>query len=265
MELGNPIDFTGRAVIVTGGTKGIGAAIAEAFLSAGAEVMVCGRSTSVALPSPGGRQAAFVPADVRDPTAAARLVAATVQRFGRLDVLVNNAGGSPDADAATVSPRFVERVVTLNLLAPFYVAQAANLVMREQPEGGSVINIGSVSAHDPQPGTAAYSAAKAGLLGLTRALALEWAPKVRVNHITAGLIRTANATALYGEDDGAAVAGIVPMGRLAVPADVAHACLWLAGPHSSYVNGADLAVHGGGEIPARELARREPEPPFSSP
>ncbi|MBK3588752.1 SDR family NAD(P)-dependent oxidoreductase, partial [Streptomyces sp. MBT57] len=89
MQLGNPIDFTGRAVIVTGGTKGIGAAIAEAFLSAGAEVVVCGRTTPAALPSSGGRQAAFVPADVRDPAAAALLVAATVQRSGRLDVLVN--------------------------------------------------------------------------------------------------------------------------------------------------------------------------------
>lgn len=265
MELGNPIDFTGRAVIVTGGTQGIGAAIAEAFLAAGAEVMVCGRTTPATLPSSDGRHAVFRSTDVRDPAAAAQLVAATAERFGRLDVLVNNAGGSPDADAATASPRFAERVVALNLLAPFYVAQAANLVMREQPEGGCVINIGSVSAHHPQPGTAAYSAAKAGLLGLTRALALEWAPKVRVNHITAGPIRTASATALYGEDDGAAVAGIVPMGRLAVPADVAHACLWLAGPHSSYVNGADLAVHGGGEIPARDLARRAPRPPFSSP
>ncbi|WP_411080244.1 SDR family oxidoreductase [Streptomyces sp. cmx-18-6] len=266
MELGNPIDFTGRAVIVTGGSKGLGAVIAEAFLAAGAEVMVCGRTAPATLPSSGGRQAAFRSTDVRDPDAAARLATAATERFGRLDVLVNNAGGSPDADAATVSPRFVEKVVALNLLAPFYVAQAANLVMREQPEGGSVINIGSVSAHDPQPGTAAYSAAKAGLLGLTRALALEWAPMVRVNHITAGLIRTASATGLYGEDGGTAVAGVVPMGRLAAPADVARACLWLAGPHASYVNGADLAVHGGGEIPARDLARRSiAPPPFSSP
>lgn len=104
MELGNPIDFTGRAVIVTGGTQGIGAAIAEAFLAAGAEVMVCGRTTPATLPSSDGRHAAFRSTDVRDPAAAAQLVAATAQRFGRLDVLVNNAGGSPDADAATASP-----------------------------------------------------------------------------------------------------------------------------------------------------------------
>ncbi len=255
------MDFTGQAVLVTGGTRGLGAAIARAFLASGADVLVCGRGTPAAPPSTGGREAAFQVADLRDPVAAADVVTAAAKRFGRLDVLVNNAGGSPDADAATVSPRFVEKVVALNLLAPFYTAQAANLVMREQPGGGSVINIGSVSAHAPQPGTAAYSAAKAGLLGLTRALALEWAPRVRVNHITAGLVRTENAAALYGDTDGGAVAGVVPMGRLAEPDDVARACLWLACDLSSYITGADLAVHGGGEIPARYAVGRHPTLP----
>ncbi|MFJ9107671.1 SDR family oxidoreductase [Streptomyces sp. NPDC102283] len=264
MDQYRAMDLTGRVALVTGGTRGLGAALARAFLASGADVMVCGRRTPHAPPSTGGRAASFRAADLRDPAAAADLVRTTAERFGRLDVLVNNAGGSPDADAATVSPRFVEKVVALNLLAPFHTAQAANLVMREQPDGGCVINIGSVSAHDPQPGTAAYTAAKAGLLGLTRALALEWAPRVRVNHITAGPIRTENATALYGDDEGAAVADIVPMGRLAEPDDVARACLWLACDLSSYVNGADLAVHGGGEIPARYATRRT-MPPFSSP
>ncbi|MFG2500739.1 SDR family oxidoreductase [Streptomyces sp. NPDC048441] len=260
MGNGSPLDFTGRVVLVTGGTKGIGAAIAEGFLSAGADVVVCGRGAPATPPAADGRDAVFLPCDVRDPEAAAGLVDATVERFGRLDVVVNNAGGSPDADAATVSPRFVEKIVALNLLAPFYVAQAANKVMRGQESGGTVINIGSVSAHDPQPGTAAYTAAKAGLLALTRALALEWAPRVRVNHITTGLIRTESAAAVYGEDGGAAVADIIPMGRMAVPEDVAHACLFLAGDLSGYVNGADLAVHGGGEIPARFLAARQNTP-----
>ncbi|WP_406098767.1 SDR family oxidoreductase [Streptomyces sp. NBC_01013] len=256
MEIGGPLDFTGQVVLVTGGTRGIGAAISGAFLGAGAEVVVCGRTTPETLPAAEGRRAVFVPADVRDPAAASSLVDAAVERFGRLDVLVNNAGGSPDADAATVSPRFVERVVALNLLAPFYVAQAAHRVMRAQDGGGSVINIGSVSGQDPQPGTAAYSAAKAGLLALTKALALEWAPAVRVNHITTGLIRTESAAAVYGADGGASVAGIIPMGRMAVPDDVAHACLFLAGGLSGYVSGADLAVHGGGEFPARYLAAK---------
>ncbi|MFC4059179.1 SDR family oxidoreductase [Planomonospora corallina] len=251
------MDFTGRAVLVTGGTRGIGAVIAERFLAAGAEVVVCGRAEPAEPPAGGGRTARFVAADVRDAATAAGLVERTAGLLGRLDVLVNNAGGSPSADAATVSPRFVEKIVALNLLAPFYVAQPANRVMQGQEGGGSIINIGSVAAHDPQPGVAAYAAAKAGLLTLTRALALEWSPKVRVNHVTTGLVLTEAAASVYGEDGGAAVAGVIPMARMAAPADVADACLYLASDLSSYVTGADVAVHGGGEFPARYVATRE--------
>jgi NAD(P)-dependent dehydrogenase (short-subunit alcohol dehydrogenase family) len=245
-------DLGGRAVLVTGGTKGIGAAIARSFLALGAEVVVCARGEPASPPSADGRAARFVAADVRDADAAAALVERAAELMGRLDVVVNNAGGSPDADAATVSPRFVERVVQLNLLAPFYVAQPANRIMQDQRTGGSIINIGSVSAAHPQPGTAAYTAAKAGLLGLTRALALEWAPRVRVNHVTVGLVRTGAAASRYGE----AVDGLIPLGRTAEPQDVANACLYLAGDLASYVTGADLAVHGGGEVPARYVVTR---------
>jgi NAD(P)-dependent dehydrogenase (short-subunit alcohol dehydrogenase family) len=253
-------DFTGRAVIVTGGTRGIGRTIAETFLSCGADVLICGRNEPEQLPAADGRSAVFTAADIRDPAQAKTMVSAAVDAFGRLDVLVNNAGGSPNADSATVSPRFVERIVALNLLAPFYVSQPANAVMQEQGEGGSIVNIGSVSAHQAAPLSAAYSAAKAGLVQLTRSLALEWAPKVRVNHITAGLIMTESAAQHYGEDAGAAVARAIPMGRMAVPADVASACLFLASPLASYVTGADLAVHGGGEIPARFIAAQNTYP-----
>lgn len=249
--------FGGKTVLVTGGTKGIGAAIATSFLAAGAEVAVCGRHSPAAsdLPAAGSRQAVFVPSDVRDASAASSLVDEAVSRLGRLDVLVNNAGGSPDADAATVSPRFFEKIVALNLLAPFYVAQPANQVMQAQSSGGCIINIGSVSGADPQPGTAAYSASKAGLLTLTRALALEWSPKVRVNHITVGLIKTDPVTVaeVYGEDGGAALSSVIPMGRMASLADVTNACLFLASDQASYITGADLPVHGGGEVPARYL------------
>ncbi|MFF0815253.1 SDR family oxidoreductase [Rhodococcus sp. NPDC003318] len=254
MNADNPADFTGRAVLVTGGTKGIGRVVAETFLAAGAQVTVCARSAPDSPVGADGREARFLPVDVRDADAVKAMVADASSRMGRLDVLINNAGGSPDADAATVSPRFVDKIVALNLLAPFYVAQAVNAVMQQQDSGGSIVNIGSVSAHDPQPGTAAYSAAKAGLLVLTKALALEWAPKVRVNHITTGLIRTEAAASVYGEDGGAAVTRTLPIGRMAVPSDIAGACLFLGGSLSAYVNGADLAVHGGGEYPARYLA-----------
>jgi NAD(P)-dependent dehydrogenase (short-subunit alcohol dehydrogenase family) len=247
----NPVDFGGRAVIVTGGTRGIGRVIAQSFLAAGADVLVCGRNEPASVPAAAGHAAEFTRADVRDPDQARLVVDAAVDAFGRVDVLVNNAGGTPSAEAATVSPRFVERIVALNLLAPFYVAQPANAVMQEQVSGGVIVNIGSVSAHHAAPLSAAYSAAKAGLVQLTRSLALEWAPKVRVNHVTVGPILTENAAGHYGEDGGAAVAQVIPMGRLAEPADVAAACLYLASPLASYVTGADLAVHGGGEIPAR--------------
>lgn len=250
------LDLTGRVALVTGGTKGIGFVIAETFLAAGAEVMVCARHEPEALPSHDGRSASYHAADLRDADQARALVEVTAAELGRLDIAVNNAGGSPDADAATVSPRFVDRVVALNLLAPFYVAQAANRVMQRQETGGSIVNIGSVSAVDPQPGTAAYSAAKAGLLMLTKALALEWAPKVRVNHVTTGLVRTEAAAHGYGDDGGAAVAGVIPMRRMAAPEDVAGTCLFLASGLAGYLNGADIAVHGGGEVPARYLVTR---------
>lgn len=261
VEYSGPIDFTGRAVVVTGGTRGIGRVIAETFLAAGADVLICGRNAPELVPVADGRAAVFVAADIRDAEQAKAVVAAGVERFGRLDVLVNNAGGAPSAAAASVSPRFADRVVALNLLAPFYVAQPANAVMQRQDDGGAIVNIGSVSAHQAAPLSAVYSAAKAGLLQLTRSLALEWAPKVRVNHVTAGLILTERAAEYYGADRGASVATAIPMGRMAVPSDVANACLFLASPLAAYVTGADLAVHGGGEIPARFLAARDARPP----
>lgn len=245
------VDFTGRAVLVTGGTKGIGAVIAKAFLQAGAEVTVCARNEPPEPPSAAGRKAHFLAADIRDAAQAAAMVERAAELMGRLDVVVNNAGGSPDAEAATVSPRFVERIVQLNLLAPFYVAQPANKIMQSQEGGGCIINIGSVSGIDPQPGTAAYSAAKAGLRTFTQALALEWAPKVRVNHITVGLVLTEAAASYYG--DGSAFNKIIPMGRMGTPQDVADTCLYLASDLARYVTGADLPVHGGGEYPARWL------------
>ena len=245
-------DLGGKAAVVTGGTRGIGAVIAARLLGAGASVLVCGRSKPDQLPADGGRTAEFVQADVREPDQAAALLDHAVALFGRVDIAVNNAGGSPNADAATVSPRFVAKIVALNLVAPFYVAQAANAVMQCQPEGGVIINIGSVAANNPVPGTAAYAAAKAGLTVLTRALALEFGPKVRVNQVTVGLVRTELSDNYYGDDAGQqAIAALIPAGRMAVPEDVADACLLLASPLAGYISGAELRVDGGGEIPGR--------------
>jgi NAD(P)-dependent dehydrogenase (short-subunit alcohol dehydrogenase family) len=238
----------GTVVLVTGGTRGVGAGIAAVFRQAGASVVTCGRT--------GEAGEGFVRCDVRDPADVTRLVDEVVSRHGRLDVLVNNAGGAPFADTATASPRFHDKVVALNLLAPLAVAQAANAVMQKQDGGGVIVNVSSVSALRPSPGTAAYGAAKAGLDNLTSTLAVEWAPKVRVNALDVGMVRT-EASGHYG--DLAAVGATVPLGRLAEPEEVGRCAVFLASPLASYVSGARLAVHGGGEPPAYLRAGEERE------
>ncbi len=245
------IDLAGQAVIVTGGGRGVGRGISERFLDAGADVVICGRNEPDSLPDSAGRKALFVAADVRELEAIDSVIAFARDRFGRLDVLVNNAGGSPAAPAATASPRFSEKIIHLNLLAPLHFAQRANAVMQAQPQGGAIVNIASVSALRPSPGTAAYAAAKAGLVSLTQTLAVEWAPKVRVNAITAGMIATELASLHYGDAAAQArVAATVPLARLGTPRDVGDLCVFLASPLAGYVSGAALSMHGGGERPA---------------
>jgi NAD(P)-dependent dehydrogenase (short-subunit alcohol dehydrogenase family) len=239
--------LAGKVALVTGGSRGIGRVISARLAQAGASVLACGRSQPESLPA----GVEFAAADVRDPDQVSGLVRDAVRRFGRLDIVVNNAGGSPSAPAASASPNLITAVVRLNLLAPFFVAQAANAVMQAQPEGGLILNIGSVSAFRPAPGTAAYAAAKAGLITLTQALAIEWAPAVRVNCITAGLVRTDDAATHYGGEQAlAAVAATVPLGRMATPDDIADACLLLTSPLAAYLTGANLVVDGGGQRPA---------------
>src|SRR5579859_6050461 len=248
-----PVDqpFPGGRVIVTGGTRGIGAGIARGFLRCGARVLVCARNEPAALPAADGRTAEFARADVRDPEQARDLVAAAVAAFGGVDVLVSNAGGSPPAPAATASPRFHARIIELNLIAPLHVAQAANQVMQAQPEGGSIIMIGSVSGARPSPGTAAYGAAKAGLHHLVTSLAIEWAPRVRVNTVIPGFVATESPAEVYGDAaTAAAIAAAVPLRRMATPDDIAGACLFLASARAAYISGASLTLHGGGEPPA---------------
>jgi len=243
--MGVEIDYDGKVVLVTGGTRGVGRGIAQRFADAGATVVVCARKEVDDLPDGW----TFLTADLRDGDAAWSTIDTVVERFGRLDVLVNNAGGAPPADTTTATPRFSERVLALNLLAAVYCSQRANHWM-QQGDGGSIINISSVSGLRPSPTSAVYSAAKAGLVNFTMTAAMEWAPKVRVNCVSVGLIRTEQSHLFYGNEEGIArVSATIPMGRMAVPTDVGDVCLFLASPLAGYVSGANILAHGGGEPP----------------
>ncbi|MCW2689447.1 MAG: short-chain type dehydrogenase/reductase [Mycobacterium sp.] len=234
----------GRVVLVTGGVRGVGAGISAIFAAQGATVITCARHAVEDLPYE------FHPCDVRDDEAVERMVSAIVDKHGRLDVVVNNAGGSPYALAAEASPKFHSKIVQLNLLAPLLVSQCANAHMQKQPQGGAIVSISSVSGRRPTPGTAAYGAAKAGVESLTQTLAVEWAPKVRVNALAVGMVETEQSELFYGDAESlAAVAATVPLGRLARPSEIGWAAAFLASDAASYISGATLAVHGGGEPP----------------
>jgi NAD(P)-dependent dehydrogenase (short-subunit alcohol dehydrogenase family) len=240
------ISLAGQVAIVTGGTRGLGREIARVLAVAGCTVAVCGRNAPDSLPD-GVR---FHAVDVRDPEQAKAFVDDVAQAHGRLDILVNNAGGSPAVDAATASPRFSEAIIRLNLIAPLNLAQAAHAHMA-RAKSGLIVNITSVSAIRPSPGTAAYGAAKAGLVSLTQSLAQEWgADGIRVNAVLVGLAETETADQTYGDAAAQArVAASIPLGRMARGEDVANAILYLASPLASYVSGAQLEVYGGGEKP----------------
>ncbi|MFE6787115.1 SDR family oxidoreductase [Streptomyces sp. NPDC057680] len=245
------IDLSGSVAVVTGGTRGVGAGIARALLQAGAEVVTCARRAPDRPVEAAGRTARFLPVDLRDPAAVTGFFDRVRDDHGRLDVLVNNAGGTPFRMLGEGSATQQARVLELNLIAPLTASLAAYEVMRHQPGGGSVIMIGSVSGTRPSPGSAAYGAAKAGLDNLARSMAVEWAPLVRVNTLVLGMVRTELSHLHYGDEDGVASVGrTVPLGRLAEPGDIGDACVFLASAQAAYISGASLLVHGGGERPA---------------
>jgi len=234
----------GRVVLVTGGVRGVGAGISAVFAAQGATVVTCARRPVEGLPYE------FHSCDVRDDDSVKALIETVVAKHGRLDVVVNNAGGSPYVLAADSSAKFSTKILELNLLGPLSVSTHANAVMQNQPQGGSIVNIASVSGRRPTPGTVAYGAAKAGMESITSTLAVEWAPKVRVNSVVVGMVETEQSELFYGDADSvAAISANVPLGRLAKPADVGWAAAFLACDAASYISGASLEVHGGGEPP----------------
>jgi len=239
----------GKAVIVTGGTRGIGRGIVRGFHEAGYRVLVCARSEPEEPIRDGDREAIFTTCDVRDPDQVEAVIERAREAFGRLDVLINNAGGTPVYDTTTTSPKLHRSIVDLNLLAPLTFSVAANRVMQEQPEGGSIVFISSVAAKYPQVEAISYAAAKAGIDALGVGLAKALAPKVRVNTVTVGLVMTPDSAQFYSDDAEAKLSSRIPMGRMGTPDDVAGACLLLCDERARFVTGANLACHGGLQRP----------------
>ncbi|MER7043415.1 SDR family oxidoreductase [Streptomyces jumonjinensis] len=239
------MELDGRVAVVTGGTRGVGAGVARAFLRAGARVVICARRP----PERAVGTAEFMPVDLRDQGALPGFFDEVVRRHGRLDTLVNNAGGTPHRLLTEGGPAGHARVIELNLVTPLTTSLAAYGHLSEAQ--GSIVMIGSVSGGRSSPGSAAYGAAKAGLESLARSMAVEWAPRVRVNTLVLGMVRTERAHLHYGDEEGVAAVGrTVPLGRLAEPSEAGDAAVFLASERAAYVSGAALHLHGGGERPA---------------
>jgi NAD(P)-dependent dehydrogenase (short-subunit alcohol dehydrogenase family) len=241
--------LAGRVAAVTGSSRGIGRAIAAAYLAEGAQVVVNSRQAEAAAAAAHelGSNAAAVAADVSTAEGARALVQAAIDHFGRLDVMVANAGINIVKDAVDYEPEEWRRVLATNLDGVFYCAQAAGRLMLAQGSG-SVISIASVTSFNAFPRRAAYATAKAGLVMLTKVLASEWASGgVRVNAIAPGYVRTdlVQGLADRGQIDLAAVQRRTPMGRLAEPAEIASAAIFLASDEASFITGETLVVDGG--------------------
>ncbi len=257
--------LTDQVAIVTGAGAGIGRAIAIAFAEAGADVAVASRTQAdldetVRLIEATGRRGLAVVTDVMQEDQLARLVETTVAHFGKLSVLVNNAGGTQPRPAMQTSARYFTTAMQFNALAPFLLSKLAAQAMVDTQGGGSIVNISSRSGDMVMTSMLAYGAGKAALNMLTQDLAADLAPQVRVNAIGVGGVDT-QAMEFVMQNDAlrAEYEAGTPMGRVGQPRDIAVAALYLASPASSWVTGVILRVDGGTTSPAFQI----PVPPIT--
>jgi 2-deoxy-D-gluconate 3-dehydrogenase len=256
----NPFDIAGRTAIVTGGAVGIGFGIVRRFVESGANVLLVDLDEKAAREAlarlPGGPGSAEVMrADVSEEGADEAMVARCVERFGGVDVLVNNAGIYPMVPVLQMTPEQLDQVYRVNVRGLVFASKAAAARMIEQGRGGSIIHISSIAAFHPSSvGLAAYGTTKAGVNQFTKNLALELAPhRIRVNAIAPGGIRTEGGVRMLQglmppEQVTAFLEGSAkktPLGRLGEPEDVAHAAVFLASSASDYMTGSTLLVDGG--------------------
>lgn len=245
----NLFSLDGKVALVTGGSRGIGASIAGALHDAGARVGLLGRDEAALAAlarkmDPTASTARYAVCDVRDVAATRAALQQLSEYFGRLDILVNNAGVEELCPSSEVPESLWDRILDTNLKAAFFCAQRASQLMHE---GGSIINLCSLTSEVGVPGAAAYGASKSGLLGLTRTLATEWAPRgIRVNGIGPGYFRTALTEAFYADDAWArSMLGKIPLGRFGQLSDLGGAAVFLCSSAASYVTGQVIYVDGG--------------------
>lgn len=245
-------DLAGRRALVTGASRGIGRALAEALAAAGADVAVTARradalADTVASIEGLGRRAAAIALDVTDVAAIRTATAEAVAALGGLDILVNNAGMEEVRPSLEVDEALWDRILDTNLKGAFFAAQAAARVMAEAGRGGSIVNVCSLTSEVGVPTAVPYGSSKSGLLGMTRALAAEWAPLgIRVNGIAPGYFRTQLTEVFYQNAAWAdAMLAKIPLGRFGRLDDLAGVTVLLASDAGSYITGQCYAVDGG--------------------
>ncbi|MEO2167699.1 MAG: SDR family oxidoreductase [bacterium] len=246
----------GKVALVTGGSRGIGKSIAKVFAEAGAKVMITSRKADACAGACEeiGANAFFEPGNIGHEEDVERVIDATLSRLDGLDILVNNAATNPYAGPMidVDRPRW-NKTLEINLTAPLFWTQLA-WQRRMKEYGGSVINISSVGGLSTNPVLGVYDVTKAALIHATKQLAAELAPRVRVNAIAPGLIKTDFARLLWEGDRGAEVARAYPLGRLGEPRDIAGAALYLAAETGSWMTGQTLVLDGGGLISFKPIA-----------
>lgn len=245
--------FSGQVVIVTGGGTGLGRAMALEYARLGARLVLASRSRehlepTVAEIQKAGGEALAVPTDVRDPAQVDRMIQETKKKFGGVDILVNNAAGNFICKAEELSPNGWRAVVDIVLNGTFFCTRAAGREMIAQKRGGKILSVLATYAWTGGPGTVHSAAAKAGVLALTRTLAVEWAPyKIRVNAIAPGPVATEGASSkLWGNPEAKRkLLSKIPVGRIGTPQEIAHAAAFLVSPYAEYINGEALTMDGG--------------------
>jgi NAD(P)-dependent dehydrogenase (short-subunit alcohol dehydrogenase family) len=251
MDAGKLFDLTGRIAVITGASRGIGAAVAQTLAASGAEVVLSSRkreaceSIAEAIRAAGGRAHAYA-CHIGELAQIEALFQWLTSTFGGLDVLVNNAGTNPQYGAATATePGAFQKTVDVNFRGTWFMTSHAARLMAERG-GGSIVNIASVAGEHAHPDLGVYSATKAAIINLTRAFARECGPKgVRVNAVLPGLVNTKFAAVLQTPEIRDKVVRSIPLRRIAEPEDIAGAVLYFASDASAYATGAALRVDGG--------------------